>query len=230
MAAATISPSPPFGESALEPTPSLTTLGAGAGRDRHCAFCLNPINALRILLCGNCRRRAYCSKQCQERDWKIKDSDEPTQEQRGQGHVNWCGLAAGEEDLDWKVVEVKGKGLGVVALRDIPAGFRIMVEAAQRSPFAHPKTSDLTPLSLSLSSKEVEGRVRPATATEHELRIKYYLNTIGCGDADPEYFVLCLRMARLNHACFPNADHFYDAERGVKVGHVERSRSSGNGQ
>lgn len=30
----------------------------------------------------------------------------------------------GEEDLDWTVVPIPGKGLGVVALRDIPPKYR----------------------------------------------------------------------------------------------------------
>ncbi len=34
----------------------------------------------------------------------------------------------GEEDLDWKVESIPGKGLGVVALRDFPALSRIMVD------------------------------------------------------------------------------------------------------
>ena len=32
----------------------------------------------------------------------------------------------GEEDLDWKVVAIPGKGLGVVALRDIPPKYRFV--------------------------------------------------------------------------------------------------------
>ena len=34
----------------------------------------------------------------------------------------------GEEDLDWKIVSIPGKGLGVVALRDFPALSRVMVD------------------------------------------------------------------------------------------------------
>jgi len=34
---------------------------------RHCAFCLQK-NAKQ--LCGGCHKRAYCSKECQTKDWK----------------------------------------------------------------------------------------------------------------------------------------------------------------
>ena len=34
----------------------------------------------------------------------------------------------GEEDLDWKVEAIPGKGLGIVALRDFPALTRVMVD------------------------------------------------------------------------------------------------------
>jgi len=37
-------------------------------------------------------------------------------------------LDYGEEDLDWRIESIPGKGLGVVALRDFPALSRIMVD------------------------------------------------------------------------------------------------------
>jgi len=39
-----------------------------------------------------------------------------------------CQLDCCEEDVDWKVEAVPGKGLGVIALRDIPPLTRIMVD------------------------------------------------------------------------------------------------------
>ena len=41
-----------------------------------------------------------------------------------------CKLECGEEDLDWKVESIPGKGLGIVALKDFPAVARIMVDRA----------------------------------------------------------------------------------------------------
>jgi len=63
-----------------------------------------------------------------------------------QGHNIWCGLEHGEEDLDWVVVPISAeKGLGVVAKRSLPSGYRIMVEKGLTSPSSHPAIADLEP-------------------------------------------------------------------------------------
>ncbi len=45
-------------------------------------------------------------------------------------------MVCGEEDLDWKVVPIPGKGLGVIAVHDIPAKMRIMVDRVLTEPEA----------------------------------------------------------------------------------------------
>jgi len=81
--------------------------------------------------CSGCKKRAYCSKECQSADWSTKG--------KGQGHKIWCGqITYGEEDVDWEVVPVPNKGLGVRAKRLIPAGFRIIVEPVFTDPKDHP--------------------------------------------------------------------------------------------
>ena len=45
-------------------------------------------------------------------------------------------MVCGEEDLDWKVVPIPGKGLGVIAVHDIPAKSRIMVDRVLTEPEA----------------------------------------------------------------------------------------------
>ena len=92
---------------------------------RHCAFCLK--RSAVVMVCEGCRKRAYCSDECRRTDWSIS----------GQRHRNWCGKC-GEEDVDWEVVPIPSKGLGVVALRRLPAKFRIMVEPVFTDPLAHP--------------------------------------------------------------------------------------------
>ena len=82
---------------------------------RHCAYCLKESPDTKS--CSSCKRRTYCSKECQRQDWL------PTLS--GQGHKLWCKLNCGEEDLDWKVVEVPNKGLGVIALRDFPGTYKV---------------------------------------------------------------------------------------------------------
>lgn len=86
---------------------------------RHCGYCLNLIENRSIKLCGKCRKRAYCSRECQIADW--------SSEGKGQGHKNWCYLQCGEEDIDWKICSVPGKGLGLVAKRLLPAKHRIII-------------------------------------------------------------------------------------------------------
>ena len=101
-----------------------------ANKTRHCAFCLE-ICGVPAKLCGGCKKRAYCSRECQVADWKITGS--------GQRHKNWCGrYEHGEEDVDWEVAPVPNKGLGVRAKRLIPAGFRIIVEPVITDHRSHP--------------------------------------------------------------------------------------------
>lgn len=99
-------------------------------------MCLKVCASPAIRLCGGCKKRAYCSKDCQEADWSVTG--------QGQRHQNWCGkYECGEEDVEWEVVPVPGKGLGVVAKEFIPAKYRIIVEPVYRDPFSHPGTSIL---------------------------------------------------------------------------------------
>jgi hypothetical protein len=88
-------------------------------------MCGNPVK-----LCGKCKKRAYCSRDCQLVDWPLKG--------KGQGHKNWCHLECGEEDVDWEVTPIPGKGLGIVAKRLIPVLYRIIVEAVFTDPHQHP--------------------------------------------------------------------------------------------
>lgn len=95
---------------------------------RHCAVCLKLCSPVK--LCGKCLKRAYCSRECQLVDWTPKG--------KGQGHKNWCRLECGEEDVDWEVTSIPGKGLGIVAKRMIPALYRIIVEGVFTDPQQHP--------------------------------------------------------------------------------------------
>lgn len=158
---------------------------------RHCAFCLNTISDTKIKLCGKCRKRAYCSRDCQVADWSSGG--------KGQGHKNWCHLECGEEDIDWKVCEVPGKGLGLVAMRQLPARFRIQVESCHNEN-DHAAIKDLMPIDGSFQQK-------------------FDLNGIGLGNGNS---ALCLRISRANHDCKANADHWYDETFNVVILYSER--------
>jgi hypothetical protein len=149
---------------------------------RHCAFCLIPLSGQNIRRCGKCKRRTYCSQACQKLDWSLKKGD-------GQGHRNWCGLECGEEGIDFEVAPIPGKGLGLIAKRPIPIQYRILVEGPCSED--HPALQDLMPLNGTLNEK-------------------IHLNGLGCGPEDSVDSVLCLRLARANHSCAPDAAHTYD--------------------
>ncbi|OXA45077.1 Ubiquitin carboxyl-terminal hydrolase 16 [Folsomia candida] len=94
---------------------------AAADKVHHCALCHLEISGQAVHRCGKCRRRVYCGKECQVLDWSCKVRG------KGQGHKNWCGISYGEEDEDWCVAPVPGKGLGIVAMRSLVAKERILV-------------------------------------------------------------------------------------------------------
>ena len=98
--------------------PMKTAKEPDLARTRHCAYCLKESPGMKT--CRGCNKRAYCSVDCQKKDWSPSG--------QGQGHKNWCKVSCCEEDVDWKVEEVSGKGFGLVALKDISALARVVVD------------------------------------------------------------------------------------------------------
>lgn len=166
---------------------------------RHCSVCLkvcgNPVK-----LCGKCRKRAYCSRDCQLIDWPLKG--------KGQGHKNWCHLECGEEDVDWEVTSIPGKGLGIVAKRLIPVLYRIIVEAVFTDPNQHPGIQDLVPEGASLKDK-------------------FVINKISGKNHPESKSYVALRICRANHTCSPNAVHTFDDGAGVEILFATRSIQKG---
>lgn len=161
---------------------------------RRCAFCIKTLGGEdKVMLCGGCRRRAYSSETCQKLDWSRVGP--------GQGHKNWCELKCGEGDLDWKVQFISPeKGLGIVALRKLPKGFRIMVEKGLTLPLRH-ESHERNVMALEPKGASLQGKCQ--------------FNQLSCGDKQPS--VLCLRLSRINHSCDPNSAHWYDTTYDVKV-------------
>ena len=108
---------------------------------RYCAFCLEVLSGSLIKNCSKCKKRAYCSKECQQKDWSVTGN--------GQRHKNWCCIYEyGEEDVDWEIFEepVKStrprealtKKTGIRAKKLIPIGYNIVVEPVFTDPHGHP--------------------------------------------------------------------------------------------
>lgn len=80
--------------------------------EAYCAYCYTT--AVHLLKCGKCKKRLFCSKECQRQDWKV-------------GHRVYCGKS-GELGFDFEIRQVHGFGLGVFALQSFQKNDKIMVE------------------------------------------------------------------------------------------------------
>ena len=155
---------------------------------RHCAFCLTPCTAPKM--CSKCHKRSYCSRNCQTFDWNRGGP--------GQGHKDWCREnECGEEDVDWQVRSIPDKGLGIVAKRDLPAGYRIMVEHAHTDPLSHPAIYDLMPENGTMAEK-------------------FRFNAM-CNPCGTSQWGVSLRISRLNHDCNANASIYRCSTTGVNI-------------
>jgi hypothetical protein len=79
-----------------------------------CAFCYAL--AIKLLVCGQCQKRRYCSKDCQRSDWKEAS------------HKHFC-RKAGEIGIDYEVHRTEdGRGFGIFAHRSLEKNEIIMAE------------------------------------------------------------------------------------------------------
>lgn len=110
---------------------------------------------------------------------------------RGQGHKVWCDQACGEEGIHWAVQQIsEEKGKGLIALRNLPKGYKIMAERA-------------VTLDKIEEFKEQIAQLAPKHAT---LEAKWQLNAMRKSPTSLDG-ILCLRMSRANHSCAENAEH-----------------------
>jgi len=175
--------------------PALVALpAAAAAASPACAFC---VASPATLACGGCARRGYCGEACARADWSSG----------GQRHARWCALRCGEEGLEWAVRDCgAARGLGVVALVDIPEGARVLVDEAL--PRAHASLAEgpggaRRAAALALTPAENGG----------DLDVVFANNQYG-GREGP---VIGLRLSRVNHACDPSAAKVADDDLGVNV-------------
>jgi hypothetical protein len=165
---------------------------------RFCAFCYKECNSKQLSTCSGCRKRKYCSRECQRKDW----SDSPSA--KGQRHKLFCKLHCGEEDHDWEIRYIDDtKGYGMFALRDFSRGERILVERIihQRDIL---KTTSLSP-----TEKLAIEDLMPKGGSMLE---KVQTNSLSTDEGGG----IGIRLVRVNHACVPNACH-YDEYKGVKL-------------
>ncbi|KAJ3031166.1 UNVERIFIED_CONTAM: hypothetical protein HDU68_006037 [Siphonaria sp. JEL0065] len=174
---------------------------------RICALCLASIDPLSVVLyCGGCNRRVYCSQECQRIDWEPTPIADKVTTIAGQGHMKWCGIATGEEGIDWRVEFVNDtKGFGIIALRNFRSGERIMVDGLQRSTM-HPAFQTLAPM-------------------DGTLREKFDLNAVGCSEGLGS--AVAPRLSRANHSCFNNAGRCHEEFTDTIVMYAQRDILAG---
>ena len=120
-----------------------------------CSYCGGEISCL--LLCGQCQKRRYCSKQCRAADWCSG---------MGQGHQRYCGRG-GELGVDFELHDFgPPKGIGVVALRHFGAHEPILVDRA------------LTSKEFLLDNREVCDTLMPQDGERVD---RFHLNAMGSG-------------------------------------------------
>ena len=176
----------------VDPIPS----GSTTPKIQHCAWCL--AEGYDMKHCSQCKKRAYCSRECQAKDWS----------EGGQGHKKWCKVGCGEEDVDWVIRDFPGRGKGLVALRDFPRGARIMVDRGYTS------------FEIKQNPQRLANR-EPAGGTWKE---KFEHNQL---DAKP-LPLLCFHTICTLHSCNPNAAHWIDEEFQVDVLYSRRTIKAGD--
>jgi hypothetical protein len=160
-----------------------------------CAFCYSKTASFS---CGKCKKRSYCSKECQTEDWK-----------KG-CHKHWCGIA-GELGYDFEIKDtgVEGKGLGVYALRDFKRNDKIMAERpAMRSEddpdvINNPSVYDAVMLLEPLDVPNIQA--------------KFKVNSMRCSCVGPDKHGLFLNLSRANHHCSGNSHHNYIEKHDLKI-------------
>eukprot|EP00919_Chromeraceae_sp_WS-2016_P044660 GHVR01106565.1.p1 GENE.GHVR01106565.1~~GHVR01106565.1.p1 ORF type:complete len:348 (+),score=60.19 GHVR01106565.1:39-1082(+) len=159
-----------------------------------CAYCYK--SDVKLSTCSKCKKRQFCSKECQVKDWKT-------------GHKHWCGVS-GEIGHDYEVRESQGKGLGLFALRKFEKNEKIMME---RPLITIEKTDDYTkvPYNLDSAGEQAITQLLPEGGSIGE---KFDLNRMG---VPPDRYGLFVTMARINHDCRGNCDQNYSIRLGVQI-------------
>ncbi|EKX51628.1 hypothetical protein GUITHDRAFT_134519 [Guillardia theta CCMP2712] len=163
-----------------------------------CGSCYAPLPKSSSSRCGKCRKRHYCNRECQVEDWKLGR------------HKTWCGKA-GEVGYDFQVVDIAGKGKGVIALRGFAKAERVMYE---RRILSCRTLSGIRPIAKSFKklSEAEKNAILDLFPSEADLFKKFSTNSMSCGEEDELGMDsgLFVTMSRLNHSCLSNTNHWYE--------------------
>jgi MYND finger/SET domain len=145
----------------------------------------------KVLRCGKCKRRIYCSKECQTKDWKEAS------------HSFFC-TRSGEIGHDFAIKSSEQKGLGVYALRSFEANEVILAER----PFLKGTKAMARALMLyrrgihHLEAGPAIQALHPVNGPmEEKLKINAMLAGSTVEDGEPTLFML---ISRINHECISN--------------------------
>jgi len=148
-----------------------------------CVWCYAPDAQKQ---CGRCRKRWFCSRACQVKDWKIAM------------HKKFCGHVT-EKGVDWDVMEAPGKGHGVFTLRDLKRGDIILVEKAALEYIfpPHELPADLPP-----GARDEIMRLTPEDGTVFQKLQNNQFEAMSGNETSTVF----ITVARLNHSCLPNCE------------------------
>jgi hypothetical protein len=191
-------------DSSFLPTIVMTTVQHS--EDFCCAFCYAP--AKKLLVCGRCLKRRYCSKDCQSSDWKEAS------------HKYFCGKA-GEIGIDYDIRPTEdGRGLGVFTRRSFEKNDIIMAERPiikANDDVFHKNGWD------QIGWDQIPSSVRPAIRAllpiDGTIKQKIQTNGMACTDDTDHVHEtgLFVTMSRVNHSCLGSTTHLYLENRRAKI-------------
>ena len=192
---------------------------------RSCSYCYTPME--KVLNCGSCSARVYCSKVCQKSDWKQ--------------HKIWCGCGVAQIDVDYEVRPssvAEGSGLGVFALRAFAVGDKVLTERAVMKLMSDPfircqGLRDFTALYNALPEAVQKAVCDLHPSHPHDAEdtllsrgvgpgsLQYKYNHFAMGDTPSSFGGLCVIASRFNHACVPNCGRHFLSDHDLLVIHVD---------
>ena len=152
--------------------------------------------------CAKCQR-AYCSRECQIKDWKVGN------------HKVWCGKT-GEKCIDYEVRDAGEKGLGLFTMRDFKRGEKILVDRAVAIQSEGEWRIDFGEVIRNATLKYATMALAPAGSTDLTEKFRANCAALG-GDGEEAGSGLFLNLSRVNHDCIGNTSHYYIPDLKLKM-------------